>query len=1060
MPSSEASRPRQYLGVMVSSTFTDLEEHRAKAIQAIEGRRLYPVAMEVQGATASPNDVLTESLRMIDDAAAYIGVISHKYGQIPPDPERNPDDLSITELEFNRALDLNRPILLFIMGEKHRVEPANVELDGEKRRKLEAFRERAKQMGHGSRLHRVYVVFNSLEEFGEKVGPAIGNLASDLEPRAAAPDPVALASASPRAPHPPAFHAVPDYIGSHRFLGREQELRALDAWAGAMDADAPPLMLIEAIGGSGKSILTWHWVGQRAVTVRDDWAGRFWYSFYERGATLVDFCRHAVAYMTGVDPDTLRKTPAPDLADRLMTELHARPLLLVLDGLERVLVAYNRSDAPHLRDEDVETPADPIANRDPCDAIRPQDDDLLRRLTAAAPSRVLVSSRLTPRALLNPAHQPLPGVDRVLLQGLSPEDAEALLRTCGVSGSGAKMQRYLKENCGNHPLVIGVLAGLINEHLSAPGNFDAWAEDPQGGKTLNLGSLDLKQRRNHILESGLRALPDEGRTLLGAMSLLSTAIEYETLTAIDPGRPGEPIDPENEKFWRTANRKNKRAAKAAYQRALTAWQKSDAVRAAPARLKEKVGTLKRRGFLQHDPHTNRYDLHPVVRGVVAGRLDEDETRTLGQHVVDHFNSRPKPAFENAETLADLADAIEMVRVLCRMGRLKEAANIFQGDLSTAMSWNLGAEAEILGLLAPFFPRGWDGHPEELDDMVAASLTNDASIALSELGLHCEALHQQGNALEIALRHGDAVNVRVCLNNLVLRYQAVNDMRRAWACARRNYHLVGAVGPDSLFMSMLALAEFLLGLGRPRDAASWLARLRALRPPTDRALYRPGSLEGLEAWSRFLAGTLTEDDLSRAEVAARAGRHWEARQSLLVFRGRWALDRGAFTDAAEAFDGALRMIREVGRTDPGLEACLALANLRCGDRAGALDRAERLTGVRDRDALDVAHLWHALNRPEEAVIEARRAHTWAVADGDPFVRRWHLERAEALLRALGETPPPVPACDPAQDYTLPLQDEIDAFIRETRVAKGQPETIPEAQQLLWPGPDPGAEIPDA
>ena len=780
---------------------------------------------------------------------------------------------------------------------------------------------------------------------------------------------------------------MPDYIGSHTFLGRAQELQALDAWAQATDADAPPLMLIEAIGGSGKSILTWHWVGQRAVTVRDDWAGRFWYSFYDRGATLVDFCRHAVAYMTRVDPDTLRKTPAPDLADRLMTELHARPWLLVLDGLERVLVAYNRSDASHLRDEDVDTPADPIANRDPCDAIRPQDDDLLRRLTAAAPSRVLVSSRLTPRALLNPAHQPLPGVDRVPLQGLSPEDAEALLRTCGISGSGAKMQRYLDANCGNHPLVIGVLAGLINEHLSAPGDFDAWAEDPQGGKTLNLGSLDLRQRRNHILESGLRALPDEGRTLLGAMSLLSTAIEYETLTAIDPGRPREPINPENKSSWRTANRKSKRTAKAVYQHDLTAWRRSDVVRAAPARLKEKVNTLKRRGFLQHDPQTRRFDLHPVVRGVVAGRLDDDETQTLGQHVVDHFNSRPRPAFEDADTLADLADAIEMVRVLCRMGRLKEAADILNSGFTIAMRVNLGATAEILGLLAPFFPRGWDGCPEGVDDTVASTFSNSASIALESLGLHTEALHQQWNALEINLRQGHGVRVFACLNNLISSYHAGNDMRRAWACARRAYHLGGALGLNSLFASMVTLAAFLLQLGRPRDAASWLVRLRVLRPPTHRGLYGPGTLEELEASGRFHEGTLTEDDVSSAEVAARDGRNWSCRLSLLELRGRWALDRGAFKHAAEAFDDALRMKREVDRTDPGLEACLALANLRCGDRAGALDRAERLTGVRDQDALDVATLWHALDRPEEAKREAHRAHAWAVADGEPFVRRW-------------------------------------------------------------------------
>ena len=53
---------------------------------------------------------------MVRDGSAYIGVISKKYGQMPKCPTRNPDNLSITELEFNEALHLGRPILLFIMG--------------------------------------------------------------------------------------------------------------------------------------------------------------------------------------------------------------------------------------------------------------------------------------------------------------------------------------------------------------------------------------------------------------------------------------------------------------------------------------------------------------------------------------------------------------------------------------------------------------------------------------------------------------------------------------------------------------------------------------------------------------------------------------------------------------------------------------------------------------------------------------------------------------------------------------------------------------------------------
>ena len=53
------------------------------------------------------------------------------------------------------------------------------------------------------------------------------------------------------------------------------------------------------------------------------------------------------------------------------------PWLVVMDGLERVLLAHNRLDAAELKDEDVNQPTDAIAGRDPRSAIRTEDDDLL-----------------------------------------------------------------------------------------------------------------------------------------------------------------------------------------------------------------------------------------------------------------------------------------------------------------------------------------------------------------------------------------------------------------------------------------------------------------------------------------------------------------------------------------------------------------------------------------------------------------------------------------------------------------------------------------------------------
>ena len=93
---------------MLSSTFTDLKEHRQRAIEAINKLGFKPEVMEYSGARIDA-DVIQASLKMVD-AAAYVGVIGFKYGQTLHDPTHNPHELSITELEFNEAMRLDRPV--------------------------------------------------------------------------------------------------------------------------------------------------------------------------------------------------------------------------------------------------------------------------------------------------------------------------------------------------------------------------------------------------------------------------------------------------------------------------------------------------------------------------------------------------------------------------------------------------------------------------------------------------------------------------------------------------------------------------------------------------------------------------------------------------------------------------------------------------------------------------------------------------------------------------------------------------------------------------------------
>jgi hypothetical protein len=1017
--------PRQFLGVMVSSTFEDFQQHRKALMDAISGQGFYPIAMEHDSALPA-GTVIDSSLQKVRDGAAYVGIIGARYGNIPDSAEDNPEGLSLTELEFREARRLGRPVLLFIIGPEHEVKQRDVEQDPEKRRKLEAFREDAKRSSASSRVHRVYKVFNSLSEFEVAAMQSVAELRRFLDAQTAPTDrPLAPAVTGPadgdNIPAPPALYAEPRYIGSHTFVGRTAQLATLHDWAAP--AEAHPVLLFEAIGGTGKSMLTWEWTTRHATGVRDDWAGLFWYSFYEKGAVMADFCARALAYMTGQPLAAFQQKKQTELSDLLAHQLQARSWLLVLDGLERILVAYHRYDAAQLADEQAGR-TDQIAHRDTCSAIRPADDDLLRQLAAASPSKILITSRLVPRALLNAANQPIPGVLYERLPGLRAADAEALLRTCGVRGDSAQMQDYLQRHCDCHPLVTGVVAGLINDYLPGRGHFDAWAVDPDHGGALNLAQLDLTQKRNHILTAALEALPEPSRRLLSTLSLLPESFDYAILAALNPHLPPEPVKPEGS--WRQEELRE-------YERAYAARQADRESPAARAALTATVRDLEQRGLLQYEPQTSRWDLHPVVRAVASTRLREHDRDQLGQQIIDHFSQRPHNPYEQAETLEDLRDALTIVRTLFQMGRKQQGWDTLHIDLLNGLLFNMEAYSEAISLLQPFFPHGWSEPSEGLTDHDLGQLANSASFAFFGLGEFMQAAELARAAVNTFVAERNWREVRTNLANLSI---ILRDLNRLALCER--YSMLGLrlaealSDPEDTFRGRLNLFGFLASVGRWDQAEEMWNLLDPMGRDWRRNVYRPGAAERYRLeFLLFPLGRLTEGDFDAAEGLARTGQNRRTIRELHRVRGEWRLARGEHALAVESLQDAIRMAHEAGFPDPYSETLLALARFHLNQLPAAHEEALRLSAGRDPAHLPLAEFWHALGDTKQAAIHATATYRWAWADGEPYVRRHALDRATTLLQQLGEDIPALPAYDPAQYPKAPWEDTIAATITKLR-----------------------------
>ncbi|MBL9171938.1 MAG: DUF4062 domain-containing protein [Verrucomicrobiales bacterium] len=1063
MPKTASNKPRNVPQVMVSSTFTDLQEHRAALIDSIHGHKLHANVMENDSARLV--DVIDSSLQMVRDSAAYIGVISLKYGQTPECPTRNPDRLSITELEFNEAQRLQRPILLFIMGDDHPVKKADIEKDPEKEKKLNAFRERAKKASAGSAVNRVYAVFNNLEEFKGKLGSSLSELKTHLDSGAGdTPDERSEEAEDTPIPKPPAFFAEPDYIGSHKFVGRAAELQVLSDWAAP--ADPTNLLLFEAIGGNGKSMLTWEWTTnpRHALAARPaekPWAGRFWYSFYEGGASMEDFCRHALAYMTERPLEDFAKKRTAELKDDLLAQLHARPWLLILDGLERILVAYHRIDAAEVPDEEANIPTDKIVNRNPCDAIRDEDNDLLRALAAATPSKLLVSSRLTPRVLLNPSGQPIPGAKRITLPGLRPPDAEALLRSCGIEGKSDAIRSYLNTNCDNHPLVIGILGGLIANYLPARGDFDIWSAAPDGGAALDLASLDLIQRRNHILEAAIQKLSDASRQLLSTLALLTDSVDYETLKAFNPHLPPEPegvakpTPPEKEGFhhvdgewmgWEQMSDEQKAGPQKQYEAALARWQDyekavqarlaSAEFRAAPKKLEATVKDLEQRGLLQWDGRTRKYDLHPVVRGVASGAMAAADRERHGQRVVDHFTAQPHRPYEEAETLEDVRSGLHVVRTLLKLGHYQQAADALWGDLADALIFNLNAYAETLSLLKPFFPNGWGELPNEVGATDGSALANIAANALLLCGELAAALAVYGASLRVELEAENWGRTAIRLRNISRNLTGQNRL----APALRTDSLALEVATlsedkEGVFIGRLNLFADQSRLGQWAEAAATWSLLDPMGRAWSRNAYRPGWAELSYAEFHFWQGSLQEAHLAEAERLAAQGKDRGIIRNLHRLRGDWRLTQCEWALAAASYQEAVRLARDTRSViDAASETGLALAKHHLGQLANPREEAERLAQLRDPAHRLLAQLWLALGDPEQAKHHAIAAYQRAWADGEPYVNRYELTQTTELLQQMNVPIPNLPPYDPAKDEPFPWEADARAAIERLRAEK--------------------------
>jgi Domain of unknown function (DUF4062) len=207
--------------VMISSTARDLPKHREEVRLACLRANFDPREM-MEHLTALDEDAIETSLRMVEEADVYLGILAYRYGTIPTGY-----DLSITEMEFNRAVELNKPRLVFFIHKDHPVVIGDVET-GPGASKLQALKDRIGEQ-------RVAAFFKSPEDLRSHIVEALAALGKRLD-AASTGDAVAKVAArlhrSTSIPEPPEPYIAYPYtlLQTRELIGRQTELNALTDW--------------------------------------------------------------------------------------------------------------------------------------------------------------------------------------------------------------------------------------------------------------------------------------------------------------------------------------------------------------------------------------------------------------------------------------------------------------------------------------------------------------------------------------------------------------------------------------------------------------------------------------------------------------------------------------------------------------------------------------------------------------------------------------------------------------------------------------------------------------
>ena len=573
--------------IFVCSTVKDLEDLRDELYRSLKELGHTPWFSEKDDFPTNRHpDSMTNCIKVAEECDLFVVLLDKLAGLSYTKREGSPYPelfgFTISEAEYRCARKRGKPVCIFIRKRAENESAIYRQIKKEVRESTKWYSEPAVYEFYDRLMHEKPHIpwrytFDSIREIMGQLNIIIGEVQ-------------AISSVSYGLPTPPQPYFAHPYPLQKNFTGRVAERNMLTEW---LIKGRHPMLALNAIGGMGKTALSWYWMQEDVIKGGLLPHGIIWWSFYDKESSFENFLKHAILYVTGgrIDPDGLQSTK--EKMSALHGILYNNEYLLVLDGVERVLRAYYNLGSPYQGDEVKVDERGEYRS-----FIDPNLGDFIRMLASGYPqTKTLLTSRLFPKEL-----DDLEGCIKRDLTQLDKEDAVEFFKRQGVKGTRAEIEEVCRVY-GFHPLSLRLLSGMIVHDMKYGGDIKSWA------KCNPLPKLVPKE--HHILELAYNSLDEKKQIFISRLSAFRNPMEYDAISIFN-------VFGSEDKF------------------------------------NEVLLELVDRGMLFRDEKSDKFDLHPIVRKYCYDRLKNKESIHLV--LTDYFAYIPVPEkVESVDDLAPVIE---------------------------------------------------------------------------------------------------------------------------------------------------------------------------------------------------------------------------------------------------------------------------------------------------------------------------------------------------------------------------------------------------------------------